>query len=371
MFSTESNLEISDLSESVNNVSQNDTIENLKESLQKNLKAYKTGLKKTNQNIIVNKNTEKEKLKNYFESIKHKSKLNMSNISTTSNKDNDSIKQNVYVNDGIESFNQGNQGESEFLIYETFKNMMNNKKKPGTVSKVSNIGNSTTYTVEPKKLVNNEKINSNTGMNFKKFELENFDNLNLNFKQQKPINDSNKNTIYTTENACKDSPKNHFSPIVSQIPKNDLYYTEIEQNSFISDLKSLNINDGKRTFTKEKVSSFSMTTANKAKIPKNIYKKKFHKLNHSFRNLKLKYLKERKVTEMLSLKLEYETKEAERKTQEVKNLNKLLFSQIQENQDFLVKLEKQLEDKENTINKQRQIIVQQRKIIEELVSKLK
>lgn len=311
----------------------NDTIANMKDSIQKELTSYKNTIKpkceryKTDSPTPNSKLTQKEKLEQYFNQIKENSKLNLSNFSNCGK-----------INKNLKNDNNIENEEGNYVIYETFKKMMNKK---GINNKVETARLPNLLTLDPEK--NNKKNDT-------------FSNL----KYQDCINNKSSDGIDDNE--------------IEQISiMNDLNILKIEQSSNSNTLKERIYNN---LITTELVSTFSMVTepTTKGKKGKNkktnkekYYEKEYFMLKHKFAKFKMKYLKNRKIIEMLNLKLFYETHKNDTNANEKDTIDSLLINQINENIIVMDKLEKDLEKKQNKIKEQNNIILKQKKIIEQLI----
>lgn len=311
----------------------NDTIANMKDSIQKELSSYKNTIKpkyeryKNEGQTQNSKLTQKEKLEQYFNQIKENSKLNLSGFSNCSkiNK----LQKN-------EDNNIENE-EGNYIIYETFKKIMNKKGN----NKVETARLPNLLTLDPEK--NYQKKN------------DTFSNL----KYHDNINNKSSDGIYDNE--------------IEQISiMNDLKSLKIEQSSNSNNLKGGPHN----LITTELVSTFSMVNeptikAKKSKNHKTIkekhYEKEYFKLKHKFTKFKLKYLKNLKIIEMLNLKLFYETHKNDKNSNEKEVIDSLLINQINQNILVMDKLEKDLEKKQQKIKEQNNIILKQKEIIDQLL----
>ena len=313
---------LSDLNETNEEPEINDTISILKDSLQKELASYKNTVKSKNDkystNIKKNTLTQKEKIEKYFRQVKQNSKLNLSGFSNTSSINASQMKQNQ-------------KKEGNFIIYETFKNLMN--KKTSTARLGSNV-----LTLDPdKNMIKKDETFSH---------LQYQDNIAV--EEPEEIHNNN--------------------------------YNEIEQISIMNDINNLKIEQSNnfnvnRNITTELVSTFSMITepttqTNKKKDKEKFYKAEYFNLKRKYSNIKKKYIKEKKIAEMLNLKLFYETHKEENDMNENKKINNILIQQIKENTETFAQIENDLRNKEKVINEQNLVIKQQKEIIEKLIKEI-
>ena len=315
---------LSDLNETNEAPEINDTISILKDSLQKELALYKNTVKSKNDkhstNIKKDTLTQKEKIEKYFRQVKQNSKLNLSGFSNTSSINASQMKQSP----------MNNKKEGNFIIYETFKNLMN--KKTSTARLSSNV-----LTLDPdKNMIKKDETFSH---------LQYQDNI-----------------------AVEDPEEMHNN------------FNEVEQISIMNDINNLKIEQSNnfnvnRNITTELVSTFSMITepttqTNKKKDKASFYKAEYFNLKRKISNIKKKYIKEKKIAEMLNLKLFYETHKEENDMNENKKINNILIAQIKENAETFAQIENDLKQKEKIINEQSQVIKQQKDIIEKLLKEI-
>ena len=259
---------LSDLNETNEEPEINDTISILKDSLQKELASYKNTVKSKNEKYTsVKKETQKEKIEKYFRQVKQNSKLNLSGFSNTSSINASQMKQSPINN---------NKKEGNFIIYETFKNLMNKKTSTARLGNV--------LTLDPDK----NMINKDETFSHLKYQ----ENLAV---EEPEMNNNNGN--------------NNFNEIEQLSIMNDINNLKIEQSN------NFNVN---KNITTELVSTFSMltepTTQTNKKNKKDkdkYYKNEYFNLKRKYSSIKKKYIKEKKIAEMLNLKLFYETHKEE------------------------------------------------------------
>jgi hypothetical protein len=281
----------------------------LKESIKSSARQIKGDKAVNNSNVIPleTHKSEKDRLIEYYQSLKTNSRLNLSKdkISTTA------IEKKPYVA-------PAEMCNNEFVIYDCFKNMLKASKRTEKVS--------------------DEVINTRYVNNIADYRESCFTNIN---------------------------------PIEHTHDRNET------MNSMIKDLKEIDIGDIDHKKT--------------AGICKNshciYYKKKYKFYKDGYEGIKLKLKKEKKMSEMLNLKLFYESNKhlLASQTDRSEKLNstgvtthrdneskltKELYEKLEENISLFEKLENEILNKNTIIEKQNETILHQKDTIDKLLSQI-
>lgn len=303
----------------LSNDKNNTSIASLKDSIQKDLRSYKKITKKNNESIMKSsmnlcnnyngnqKPSEKDKLNNYFQSIKR-----TLTSSTTCNNINTNTQSKIEQNNYNSNTNSGNQN---FIIFEAFKNMMN--KGSRETKRETHYDNN-----------NNRCIN----------------NMIFHPAQNELMTDNEQLSII-----------------------NDLQSIKIEESNPIQAKDSGNIN----TFALTSETNFDKTNKyNKKKIDEAYYKKKYFQLKTQLKSLRLRLAKEKNISEMLTLKLFYETHKTDPQAMTQGKITQMLTDKIKDNLVIFDRLEEEIDEKDKLIEERNELILHQKDIIAKLMKQI-
>ena len=194
---------------------QNTTLDSIKDSIREELSILRkdktTKYRESNNSNAKSKKdtpmTSKELLSDYFNNIKQKSKLNINhnnNILNSKNLNPNSLEISALKNINSDELKTNNNNinnniENNFIIYETFKNMLNKNKS---------------------KIDNNNEINlyeNNLKMKTGRFGVDKQDNKNesINFMEKNKIQENEKSDFIENNFEVKNGNNNEFNDILN------------------------------------------------------------------------------------------------------------------------------------------------------------
>ena len=379
-----------------------DTIQSLKDSIRQEVISYQKNIKNenkfSNNNKYFNqkKQNSKAQISDYFNKIKINSKINLSNNLSLNERNYDNNKEE------LNSINNENNNEKDknFIIYETFKNILNKNKninnnnniyenniisqktETGRFNIISEENNKKNQILDsqyfdnmkyenyipdieesdliPEKEIKNEKINYNhiklNHNNYHTQKINNNNNIEVNnsFDQTSLINDINQ-----LKNLKIEHSNNYNNNLNSNIN------TNINTYSISNGFKSSYFPENVTSFSmiKENNQNINLTKISKTKKRNDYYRREYFNLRRKYFNVLNKYEKKKKDSEIFKLKGFYEAHKNDKKYSKIKDLNDKLINQLNENtkifdniQQIILEKEKEIEDKNNLILKQKILI---------------
>jgi hypothetical protein len=301
-----------------------------------------------------------------------------------------------------EEYISDNNDENQFVIFNMFKNMLNKNKFPKDGRATNSDNKLKKYSMSDFKqshIVKEEGEHAHTDYN-----LEN-DNP---FSQEqisiiKEINYLPHNVIEINYDYCKNK-EDTFGFIQKEYDDENKVINNNNTNainSFLSEEENININISPPQIEKNINPSLNLqqdkiTTDNKIISPtplqpsdnSKFYKKKYESFKKKYNEMRKKYNKEKKITEMLNLKLFYETHKSISITNERLNstkmttncdinnnqnntndekFTKLLYEKLQENVILFEKLENEILHKDSLISEKNEVITHQKNTIDKLL----
>ena len=211
----------------------------------------------------------------------------------------------------------------------------------------------------PEKEIKNEKINYNhIKLNHNNYHTQKINNNNIevnnSFDQTSLINDINQ-----LKNLKIEHSNNYNNNLNSNIN------TNINTYSISNGFKSSYFPENVTSFSmiKENNQNINLTKISKTKKRNDYYRREYFNLRRKYFNVLNKYEKKKKDSEIFKLKGFYEAHKNDKKYSEIKDLNDKLINQLNENtkifdniQQIILEKEKEIEDKNNLILKQKILI---------------
>jgi hypothetical protein len=303
--------------------------------------------------------------------------------------------------------NTGSHNESgsggEFIIYECFKSMMNKSKckDKRSVSSDINLKNIENMTYNNYNLCENYKTDSNNDHHdnerifassmIQDLEDMEYNNSNNNHHSRNNIEinvNSNKQSFFN-ENNFYFTPRGEHSvhPLDNDMINSQQTFNQINTNK----VKSIPYEAETNLNNVNNITNMSKSNGTKCKNSICLfYRKKFRHYKKTSENYKRKYLKQKKLAELLNLKLFYETHKnnAENtvstatdklpntpnsinKITDEEKLTKMLYDKLQENIILFEKLENEIINKDAIIQKQNETIKHQKGTIDKLLEQFK
>ena len=391
-----------------------DTIQSLKDSIRQEIISYKKNVKNDNKYSInkgfnENKKTSKAQISDYFNKIKHNSKINLSN--TLSINDNFNYNKNelnsLNSNDSLGNINN-KQHEQNYIIYETFKNILNKNNNNNNNNKFIDNNIPSTYKTETGRfnIISEEKKEKNPVFDSIYFDNMKYDNNipdieesnteiiteNEKQKEKKNLNLKNDNIKYQNNNNDNEIV-NSFEQTSLLNDINQLKNIKIEHsNNYCTSNTNTNTNTNpyiisngfKTTYYPQNVSSFSMINENnqnsnshfykstkREKLKRNdYYRTEYYKLRRKYFNILSKYEKGKKDSELSKLKGFYEAHKNDKKFNYIKEINEKLSNQLNENTKFFDYIENIIQNKEKEIEEKNDLIIKQKILIDRLIEQI-